>query len=172
MKKMMLLLTLVAILFVSANVDVNATAVGPRYIRSSTDVYTITDSGRMNQEFDEVNFEWFGLDYAEMQAANYNYVQIEIEAYIREINEGYQWFFIYNSRNSAEIGSVRYLHGGSGLDGWQWNTTTIIITVPLDSFNDVNNLQDNFFTIRYGAEGSWSDTWEIHSLKLTLTPKY
>ena len=108
-------------------------------------------------------------------------MDISFEA--KEVDDGYQYVFIYNTRscqgdaekilgdiipslkdgeNDGLLFSKQFEIGGKGKKtSWEnWSFTAITY---------VEYIKDNIY-IRYGASGDWSDTWTNRNVSITVTP--
>ncbi len=118
--------------------------------------YTITDDGRFNNDYDTINFNTiFGESVLSLKQKGYTKVSITLEFYAYEINDGYQYFWIYD----------RYASNGTSLYGQQFehnhgdqdSTSRRYIFSNIEF--DLDDIIDNTIYVRHGASGSGSDTW-------------
>ena len=133
-----------------------------------TDTKKITDSGRENQHFDVVSFDTFSANLNTMKQQGYISVSFNIQLNVREIDDGYQWIFLYNSqtvKDSYLLSELRFEHTSGKKDTTWWVHDLKFENVPIDKFIS------NEFIIRYGASGDWEDTWENSGLKIQLVFK-
>lgn len=153
------------------------------YVRES--VATITDSGRKNQKMDKVGaVEDF--NFTDLKRAGYSKLVVSVSADVCEIDDGYQYIFIYasstctdNSVSSVmdfydkyvfgetkEDPSLCYMHKfehGSGFADPSWETVTFEVTLDLSRFSD-----DIY--LRYGASGKNDDNWQNRNIVVSVTP--
>lgn len=128
-------------------------------------VYTITDSGRFNQDYDIVNFNrYFGLDICTMKQLGYKYIDINLQLSIKEDWDGYQWIFLFSSclkSNDYLIAENEKMSATSSYIAYSFSFEKI----------DINVFDENLNTlyIRYGASGNYEDDWFNKNLKVGLT---
>ena len=133
-----------------------------------TETQRITASGREKQHFDVVNFDKFGPSLNTMKQQGFSTVSFYTQLNVREINNGYQWIFLYNSQtvhNNNLLSELRFQHTEGKLDTTWWYHDLNFENIPIDKFIS------NEFVIRYGASGSGGDTWENSGLRMQLVFK-
>jgi len=136
-----------------------------------TETKKITDSGRFNQHMDLVDFSKFGIDLNTMKQSGYKTVSFYIQLNVREIDDGYQWLFLFNSPNKSNdylLQELCFEHSDGAKDTNWWvhyETELKFENISLDKF------MNNEFVIRYGASGKGSDAWENKDLKIQLVIK-
>lgn len=156
-----------------------------------TETATITDSGRSKQKMDIVYLNEFNM--TDLKRAGYTKLQITVSYDACEVDDGYQYVFLYQDENCAQpkdeensladmiwgdsldeiLGNkdpgdptLLYTHKGehgSGKKDTSWGTHTF--TVPVS----VENIIDNLY-IRYGASGKDEDNWKCKNIIVTVTP--
>lgn len=139
----------------------------------------ITDSGRANQKMDRV----FLSNYLDVKAANqagYTKLLVTLTFEVQEIEDGYQYVYLYSDRNCNEnsvrdkIGddevydsedpSLLYEHRfeyGGEKKVTDWGTHSFSATITM------NRLKDDLY-IRYGASGSYDDDWQNRNIVVTV----
>ena len=133
-----------------------------------TEAKRITDSGRFNQHMDIVNFNEYNIDLTAMKENGYKSVSFYIQLNVREIDDGYQYLFLFNSpiaSNNYLLSELRFEHTPGKKDtNWRVHGENELMfeNIPIDKF--INNE----FVIRYGASGKYEDTWENNDLKIKL----
>lgn len=143
--------------------------------------YLITDDGRENQPYDSVKLsEYLGFSINELILNGYEEMQIMIDFEMAEIDDGYQWYFVYNTKdideNNIEKGLVKDCNTGEAVkyrydyDGNSINTdfnysVCVFFTVTLKDF-----VESDLLVVRYGAEGQKDDDWCNRNFKLVITP--
>ena len=146
---------------------------------------TITDSGRAKQQLDIVYLSQ-DYDLAELRRAGYTALNVTISLYLREVDDGYQYVFLYSDKNCAHTESaleklVEGLIVGEGTDedpsllctkkyehtpgecDTNWAVLSFEVPISLD------RLTDNLY-IRYGASGKNDDHWRNKDVVVTVTP--
>lgn len=146
---------------------------------------TITDSGRSKQQMDIVRIS---SDYnvLDLQRAGYKNLLISIDLQIREIDDGYQYVFLYRDQycTDSSVDSLldiydKYIFGetkedpsllymykyehGPGYENTNWSKVSFEVEIPLTSL--VNDLY-----LRYGASGKNDDDWRNKEINLKVTP--
>ena len=119
--------------------------------------YTITDSGRFNQSYDQIFTGLTNGDlYNDLDNLGIKYLSITLKINMWEVDDGYQYIFLYDGPNESSnlIWSVEIEHGGSGKSSTP-RVYEFEIFVPIES---IRNCQ--YLYIRYGASGMFSDTWQ------------
>ena len=142
---------------------------------------TITDSGRVHQKMDIVYLDY---NYGGLQELGYNWLDVRVTLTAREVHDGYQYLFLYNTtvcQSSGEsllenfIPSVgdsikqgmlfkEQFEIGPGYKKTSWEERSFHFYVY------VGNMVDNLY-LRYGANGILSDTWVNKDIRVSVTPK-
>ena len=107
----------------------------------------------------------FGTTLQELKNLGYTKVELKVEIDIREVDDGYQEFFISKSSTVADSYCVYYqknIEHGSGKKLTTRSTHTYNTTLNLDVFNE------NMYVL-YSAHGSGSNDWYRDKIKLTFT---
>lgn len=146
--------------------------------RTST-VYTITDSGRENQPYDEISLS----NLEKYKELGYTKLNITISLEISEKNKGYQHIFLYNNLGfKDEIFKDYFIlkdvngtdctweleHSGSDLDtNYKEYTVTSNLIISLDAIISGETSKDSVYIV-YGASGDDNDTWYNKNLKVTI----
>ena len=156
-----------------------------------TETATITDSGRSKQKMDIVYLN--DLNMTDLKRAGYTKLQIIVSYDACEVDDGYQYVFLYQDKNCAppknegssladiiwgdsldeilgnrDPGDPTLLYSykgehGSGKKDTSWGTHTFT------TFASVDDIIDNLY-IRYGASGKNDDTWKCKNVIVTITP--
>ncbi len=153
----------------TGNIKISVTGKGPKSLQIEetirTSKYEIDDSGRFKNPYDEINFnQLFNKNVEELKLEGYTKVAMIIEFYAYEINDGYQYFWVYNGNQdtSKNLYGKEFEHKPGSKDG----------TARKYIFNDIEfNLSDmitNRVYIRYGAAGSGEDNWVNYNLKVNI----
>lgn len=130
-----------------------------------TGTYTITDDGRFTNPYDEINLEKvFGQNVATLKQLGYTKVSITLEFYAYEINDGYQYFWIYDgtSSSSTSLYGREFEHTPGSQNG---NSIKYIFN---DIEFDLDDVLNNSVYVRYGASGSGNDTWCNYNLSTQI----
>jgi hypothetical protein len=126
---------------------------------------TITDSGRFNQTYDTVNFySLYGPQYdlASLLTQGYKTMTVEITMDVREVNDGYQYIFIYDDTSTTtRLRGAQFEHT-PGEKNTAWKTYVFYLEVA------VANLNNNDFVIRYGASGQFEDDWQNENIQVQI----
>lgn len=142
---------------------------------------TITDSGRVNQKMDIVYLDY---NYAGLEDLGYYWLDVKVSVTAREVNDGYQYLFLYNTPNCQSVGESllenfipsvgdgikqgmlfkEQFEIGPGYKKTSWEEREFRFYVY------VGNMVDNIY-LRYGANGILADTWVNKDIKVTVTPK-
>ena len=159
------------------------------FLRSDT--ATITDSGRVNQKYDYIDLNKY-VSLSALAANGYTSVDITVTLDVKEVDDGYQYCFLYadgnvgsNAYSSSLAGFFdRYILGqeatrddpsflagyqfehGPGKKNTSWATYNLKFTV---STADLVSLGHGNLYIRYGASGKFDDNWQNRNVKLTFT---
>ena len=153
----------------TGNVIIKLSGKGPQTLETEklirTSKYEIDDSGRFKNSYDEINFyNLFGESVSSLKTKGYTKVAMTIEFYAYEVNDGYQYFWIYNgtSDTSKNLYGKEFEHKPGSKDS---NARKYI-------YNDIEfNLSDvisNSVYVRYGAAGSGEDNWVNYNLKVSI----
>jgi hypothetical protein len=126
--------------------------------------YTITDSGRFKQKYDEFSFyDLYAKKIAIMKLLGYKKVNIKISMQVREVDDGYQYVFAYNGRgeNDTLLKELRFEHTPGKKDTqYRYHDLTL-------SNIDLSQITDKI-VLRYGASGNFEDTWKNRNLTIQL----
>ena len=142
---------------------------------------TITDSGRVNQKMDIVYLDY---NYGGLEDLGYYWLDVRIELTAREVNDGYQYLFLYNTPYCQSVGESllenfipcvgddikqgmlykEQFEIGPGYKKTSWENRVFRFYVY------VGNMVDNLY-LRYGANGILADTWVNKDIKVSITPK-
>jgi len=153
----------------TGNIKISVTGKGPKSLQIEetirTSKYEIEDSGRFKNPYDEINFnQLFNKNVEELKLEGYTKVEMIIEFYAYEINDGYKYFWVYNGNQdtSKNLYGKEFEHKPGSKDG----------TARKYIFNDIEfNLSDMIADrvyIRYGAAGSGEDNWVNYNLKVNI----
>lgn len=122
--------------------------------------YTITDSGRFNQRWDEVpiGMTWGTPGYDALKAMGFKYFVLQIELTAWEVNDGYQYIFIYDgeSKNANLLAEQKFEISSSS----EKVLPVFTFIIDIEKLKNVDVLY-----VRYGASGNWSDTWHTNEFK-------
>ena len=149
----------------------NPTTITTDFKTVRTDTKKITDSGRFHQHMDVVDFNVFDINLNTKKQEGYKTISFYIQLNVREIDDGYQYLFLFNSpimSNDYLLSSLQFEHSRGKKDGNWWvhkENELKFEDVSIDKF------KNNEFVIRYGASGDWADTWENKDLKIQLVIK-
>ena len=120
-------------------------------------IYTITDSGRFNQSYDTIEIKLNSTQISNLQKMGMKYLFLHIKLQLCEVNDGYQYVFVYDGVGSGatllwESEAIR--HGGDGANT-NYKVYEMRILIPLDKIQNVSALY-----VRYGASGNYEDNWK------------
>ncbi len=117
---------------------------------SRSGTYTITDSGRFNQSYDQCYIPL--SSYNDLVGIGMQYLAITLKINMWEVNDGYQHIFLYDGSGSDAnlLWSCDIEHGSTSA-----GVHTFQIYVPISQLQNVQYLY-----IRYGASGNFNDTWK------------
>lgn len=137
--------------------------------RPLSGVYTITDSGRFNQDYDIIRFDrYYNINLDTMKELGYNYISMNVTLNMKEENDGYQGVLIFSEKTESNdylLGWSGDLEcGGPGIQSSYVDMNFSINNIDINKF-DAN---DNRFIVRYGAHGNYSDTWYNRYLRIEL----
>ena len=126
---------------------------------------SIDDSGRMGNPYDTVDFNilyngQYNLD--DLKNQGYVTIAIEITMEAKEVDDGYQYIFIYDDTQTNT-----WLAGGRfeiGPDKKQTSYSEFTFYVELELLN----IMDNDFIIRYGASGNFDDDWKNKNVSVQI----
>lgn len=125
----------------------------------------IDDSGRMGNPYDTVDFNYIyngRYDLEDLKSQGYVTIAIEITMQAKEVNDGYQYIFIYDDTTDTTL-----LAGGRfeiGPDKKQTSYSEFMFYVELELLK----IQDNNFVIRYGASGNYDDDWMNKNIEVQI----
>jgi hypothetical protein len=123
-------------------------------IRSNSWEMTITDQSQFNNPCDNIDS---GQTLANYCAQGYITLAVSLTMDIKEVDDGYQEIFFYNSTSSSATNLVTPIesleHGGN-----KKNTT--YKTYNFYAEINIYQMTSNRLVIRYGAHGALGDTWK------------
>ena len=124
--------------------------------------YTITDADRFTQSYDQISVAL--SSYNDLVNIGMEYLAITLKINMWEVNDGYQYIFIYDGSGSGAtlLWEQQITFGGNGKDSTP-GVEEFQIYIPLDKLKNVQ-----FLYIRYGASGAFSDTWQNDRIYLEL----
>lgn len=148
---------------------------------------TITDSGRKNQQLDIVELSRGGeYTLLDLERAGFTYIDVEITLDIKEVDDGYQYVFLYRDSQLPDdqmdlmefydkyvfgeatdedpslLHPFKYEHGAGEKDT-SWDRVTFKKSLR------ISDLKNDLY-IRYGASGKNDDTWRNKNVVVTITP--
>lgn len=148
----------------------------PHTFNVRTETVTITDSGRKNQQMDKVLLSNY-YNVVQLYKNGYTKIHVTFSFDVKEIDDGYQYVFLYSDANCRGNGlldkigdalggflgssdsddpSLLYVYKfehGAGKKDTSWKTHTFTTTLSTGS------LKDDLY-IRYGASGKNDDDWQ------------
>lgn len=139
-------------------------------VRSNMGPQVITDDGYMNNDYDEIELNWFfeqccmDLNFNSLPST-YNKIAITLSGDVKEKYDGYQWVAIFSTSATSgtqHLGQVGTEHG-PGVTDTTWSYTLI---ADFDLF--LNNFSDGVIVIRYSANGRGLDDWYCRNIKMTV----
>lgn len=137
--------------------------------RNQYEEYTIDDDGIAYQDYDIINLEATNFDIKnDFYDNDFRFLEIDIEIDMKEIDDGYQEFYIYNSSglNGNSIWSkTNYEYGPGFLDNSYRHIFISTGKISLSNFIDSDKRK---IYLRYGAHGNGEDDWTNKNLTLTI----
>ena len=131
---------------------------------------TITDDGRfvhdIHDAIDLDNDLTYGIEI--MNKNNFKSILVTFSAEMKEINHGYQYVFIYKSKQNNQnhlLHNQTYELNGNSLQK-NYVTKSFSVEFGLNEFLDTHLL-----VFRYGASGSQDDDWKNKNINITITFK-
>lgn len=155
----------------------------PKIYEVRNDLVKITDSGRKNQQLDIVYLSK-DYDYQGLKYAGYTELKIEFTFSIYEIDDGYQYVFLYSDKNCVDTSSLDYfisnkLFGKTPDDpsllcsyrfehgsGYKESTRS---NYSFTAYVSLDDMKDDLY-IRYGASGNSDDDWYNSNVFIKVTP--
>lgn len=126
----------------------------------------ITDSGRFNQHYDKVDLGDANINFDVLKLMGYKYVNIDIIFDHKEVNDGYQYFFIFKSSlesNEHLIHTQQFEHVPGSKDKTYITEEFNLNAISIDQFSGKT------FIIRWGASGSFNDDWYNKNLQVRVS---
>lgn len=158
--------------FLTKRTNISATSTGNVYLYAKwrydqgnagrIGTYTITDADRFTQSYDQISVAL--SSYNDLVNIGMEYLAITLKINMWEVNDGYQYIFIYDGSGSGAtlLWEQQITFGGNGKDSTP-GVEEFQIYIPLDKLKNVQ-----FLYIRYGASGAFSDTWQNDRIYLEL----
>ena len=130
-----------------------------------TEEKTITDNGRMTNHYDYISLITLSrYNITNLKNQGYKTIKITVSLDAREIDDGYQYIFLYNgletSNTAVLIQEIKFEHGSGYKDKNFKNYTFTFDKIYLSS------LPSSFIYIRYGASGAGADDWVNKNIKV------
>lgn len=126
--------------------------------------FTVTDSGRWNQEYCRA---YVAVPNLETDLEGYDYfksVEITVSFNYTEIDEGYQYVFLYSDytkkNNDGYIYEFKINNGGTSADSLYWSGTFRIPIIDYDSLH--------VYYILFGASGKGDDDWIVEEIDISI----
>lgn len=135
-------------------------------VSNSSDTYTITDSGRFNQEYDIITLDnLFRTPVNELIELGYNKIKVQVYMQYGEKDDGYQYVYIYNgTNNSSSLVQQFDLEHSPGKIDKSFKSTYLF-----SDMHDISKFANNLIIIRFGANGNGADTWYTRNRTYTIT---
>jgi hypothetical protein len=133
------------------------------YFRSS--YFEITDDGRFYNPSDEIRLdELFGYSLTELQNAGYTKIYLSFSFEAHEVNDGYQYCWVYNefASDSIYFFTAEFEH----VPGSQSSIPSLYSFGEIEI--DISSITNDTLYIVYGASGNSSDTWICNNLHLII----
>lgn len=123
--------------------------------------YEISDSGRMNQQYDTIDFNnvyegKYSID--DLKKEGYYTMAIEISLDVKRVNDGYRHIFLYDDASRETFLT------GCTFEYKSKNYSKLYFYTEVSIFN----IKNNDFVIRYGASGKLADTWQNTNLNIQI----
>ena len=136
-------------------------------VRSAS--YTITDSGRLYNDFDVVNFQQLYGDkfnIANLVNSQYKTLVLEITMEVYEIQDGYQYIFIYeNEKSNSRLCGGRFEH-------FSGSKSPNIIEYTFYCELQLAAIKENDVYIRYNASGKGDDDWVTKNVRIQAAASF
>ena len=143
---------------------------------------SVTDAGRDKNILDEVGIKE-NFNISDLKLAGYTYLKVRVTMEVREVDDGYQYVFLYKDKNCestsfsitdafdeyvmgkektdpSELYVYQYEHDPDAVNT-SWGELTFETMIPL------SELSEELY-IRYDASGSKEDTWVNKNVKVTV----
>lgn len=162
----MIFVLMMAFVLSLAITEVFALTTSDSTVRTADSIYLIDDDGQFNNPMDIVYFETYsGKSISEWKALGYDDVKITITINMHEVQDGYQYVYVYRNDYSTNTGNYLFyqenIEHGPGYKETTWSDYSFTtITIDLDDF------VDDKFAIRYNASGWFGDDWENRNLRV------
>jgi len=118
--------------------------------------YTITDSGRFKQSYDNIHI-FANLEYEKLKALGIKKLKMTINFTMWKVNDGYQHVILYDKSDSVCFFEEKY-------DISTKMEKTISWSADLESVKDYDILR-----VRYSASGAGADTWKNSDMSVVIT---
>lgn len=132
---------------------------------------TITDNGTFSNPYDVIYFSEFGIDIEEAKKQGYTSVTFYIRMNVKEIDDGYQWLYLFSSPVTDWKYSCGTMNNGSNM--FEHNEGSKDTSWGMHEFTfaakDINLFTENCFILRYDASGKNSDDWKRGTTQIKLT---
>lgn len=120
---------------------------------------TITDSDGVYETIET------HMHVAKLRALGYTKIHIKCSIDVKEINEGYQQMWVYNSKGGTQLASKEF-ECFFGDKSWHEHSATITINLS-DLTVDSNGYGS--FVIEWGARGNFEDDWKLGTRTYNIT---
>lgn len=126
------------------------------------DTYTVTDGKLENQPYFEVNFRLSSYHFTKIKDTTLKSIRIDVSLNIWEVDDGYQDCYLFCG--DTQIWKQTIEHGKGKKNGAPAPYT---LDIPL--FAIENYASQDYFTLRFGAHGAFSDTWKFNDLEMHIS---
>lgn len=136
--------------------------------RDQDEEYVINDDGVTYQKYDIVNLDSLGFDVKkDLYDNDYRYLEITLHLDMKEIHDGYQEFYIYNSLSSKNpIWMKTNYEYFRGITHNQYERISVCTDkIQLSNFIDLDKRK---VFLKYGAHGRDEDNWVNKNLVMTI----
>lgn len=107
--------------------------------------------------------QYNNIDIQRLLELGYKTVTLSVSLDVKELDDGYQQFWIYSGTTDTRIKEQEFEHGGSGKDT-SWGTHYFSFIFDLNTLLN-SNAQ---FKVQYGARGKDNDDWMLGYTNYTI----
>lgn len=133
-------------------------------------VFTITDVGPLKNSYDIFDGAEYFPDMPELIYKGYRYVTVDLDFYMKEIDDGFQDAYLYKNDTDKEeeyLERIIFDYGTNRINASWGHVNLHFRSLPLIRFLD-NDFRMGFI-IRYDGHGKNDDTWENKYLSVKVT---
>ena len=124
-----------------------------------SDNLIITDDGIASNDYDYLNLSsTLGVNISDLASAGVVTLGIDFRVMLHEIDDGYQYFYLYDGSNTQLAASAAHSH--------QYGNNPRIYQFYAEI--ELSSLTSDTIYFRFNASGAWSDDWQCDYIDVNV----